>query len=135
MVKYELNKDSIEVKYKDRKEIKAGVVLTSDNQEPELIKVFDNKDEALLALQDCRSNVRKFNSAGGTYFYVTEYYIQESIYDDDEWISGDIIDFSKMEIELKEKPSYNTLAVFDNMADAERAEDDYDGDDEVFLKI
>lgn len=135
MIKYELKKDSIEVKYKDRKEIKPGIVLTSDNQKPELIKAFDNKDEALEELRKYKSGIRKFSN----YYLVEEYYVEENVYDDedeDEWVSGgDVWEFSKMEIELVEKPSYNTLAVFDNMADAERAENEYEGENEVYLSF
>lgn len=138
MVKYELKKDSIEVRYKDRKEIKPGIVLTADNQELELIKCFDDKDEALEQLRKYKSSITK-HTYNGTIFVVEEYYVEENIYDDedeDEWLSGgDVWDFSKMEIELVEKPSYDTLAVFDNMADAERAENDYDGDNEVYLSF
>lgn len=138
MVKYELKKDSIEVKYKDRKEIKPGVVLTSDNQEPELIKAFDSKEEALEELRKYKSSITE-HAYNGTLYVVEEYYVEENTYDDedeDEWISGgDIWEFSKMEIELVEKPSYNTLAVFDNMADAERAENDYEGENEVYLSF
>lgn len=136
MVKYELKKDSIEVRYKDRKEIKPGIVLTADNREPELIKTFDNKEEALEELGKYKSSITEY-TYNGTLYVVEEYYIEENTYDDDdedEWLSGgDIWSFSKMEIELVEKPSYDTLAVFDNMADAEKAENDYDGENEVYL--
>lgn len=138
MVKYELKKDSIEVRYKDRKEIKPGIVLTSDNQEPELIKTFDNKEEALEELRKYKSSITE-HTYNGILYVVEEYYVEENTYDDedeDEWLSGgDVCDFSKMEIELVEKPSYSTLAVFDNMADAERAENDYDGENEVYLSF
>lgn len=138
MVKYELKKDSIEVKYKDRKEIKPGIVLTSDNQEPELVKAFDNKEDALEELRKYKSSIIK-HTYNGTIFVVEEYYVEENTYDDEdeeEWVSGgDVWEFSKMEIELVEKPSYDTLAVFDNMADAEMAENDYKGENEVYLSF
>lgn len=138
MVKYELKKDSIEVRYKDRKEIKPGVVLIADNREPELIKAFDNKGEALEELRKYKSNITK-HTYNGTLYLVEEYYVEKNTYDDEdeeEWLAGgDICEFSKMEIELIEKPSYSMLAIFDNMADAERAENDYDGDNEVYLSF
>lgn len=136
MVKYELKKGSIEVRYKDRKEIKQGVVLTSDNQEPELIKAFNNKEDALEELRKYKSSITE-HTYNGTLYVVEEYYVEENVYDDEDeekWLSGgDVWEFSKMEIELVEKPSYNTLAVFDNMADAEKAMDNYEGENEVYL--
>lgn len=139
MIRYELKQDSIEVKYKNRKEIKPGIVLSSDYQEPELIESFETKEEALEAIKNYKSSIRRLSNAGMTYYLVEEYYIEENLYDDedpDEWLECvNILDYSKMEIELVEKPSYNTLAVFDNMADAEEAEADYEGDGEVFLSF
>lgn len=136
MKKYVLKKDSIEVKYKDRKEIAPGVVLSSDNQEPETIKLFDNKEDALKELQKYKSSIAK-HTYNGTIYVVEEYYVEENTYDEDgEWLEGgDVWEFSQMEIELVEKPSFDTLAVFDNMKDAEKAEDDYEGDGEVFLSF
>lgn len=138
MVKYEVKKGSVEVMYKDRNEIKPGVVLTSDNQEPELIKAFDNKEDALEELQKYKSSITIHNY-NGTLYLVEEYYVEENVYDDEdeeEWLSGgDVWEFSKMEIALVEKPSYDTLVVFDNMADAERAENEYDGYNEVYLSF
>lgn len=136
MKKYVLKKDSIEVKYKDRKEIAPGVVLSSDNQEPETIKLFNNKEDALKELQKYKSSIAK-HTYNGTIYVVEEYYVEENTYDEDgEWLEGgDVWEFSQMEIELVEKPSFDTLAVFDNMKDAEKAEDDYEGDGEVYLSF
>lgn len=135
MVKYELKKDSIEVKHKDRKEIKPGVVLTAYDKEPELIRAFGNKEDALEELKKCKSSITKLSG----YYLVEEYYVEENEYSDDdeeEWMTGgDVWEYSKMEIELVEKPSYNTLAVFDNMADAEKAMDNYEGENEVYLSF
>lgn len=138
MVKYELQRGNIEVKYRDRKKIKQGIVLTSVHQEPELIKDFDNKEEALEELQKYKSSIRE-HTYNRIFYIVEEYYVEKNIYDDEdetEWLEGgDVWGISKMEIKLIEKPSYNTLAVFDNMADAEKAESDYAGVREVFLSF
>lgn len=137
MKKFEIRKDSIEVTWKNRKEIKEGVVLTSDNQEPEIIASFDNSEDAENELQKYKSSIRELSGGNGKYYLVEEYYIEENTYDEDgEWVEGgDVWEFSKITIELVEKPSYETLAVFDNMEDAERAYNNYKGDNEVYLSF
>lgn len=137
MVKYELKKDSVEVKYKDRKNIRSGIVLAADDRVPEVIKLFSNKDEALNELQKYKSSIAKLSNHGMSYYLIEEYYVEENIYDEEgECVEyGDVLECSKMEIELVEEPSYNRLAVFDNMADAENAKDDYEGENEVYLSF
>lgn len=137
MKKYEVKKDSIEVSYKNRKQIKQGVVLSVNDSNPEVIFSCEELEDARRKLKDCKSSIVELSSGVGKYYLVEEFYIEENIYDEDgDWVeSGDILEFSKISIELVEKPSYETIAIFDNMADAEDAKDNYDGDGEVYLSF
>lgn len=136
-MKYEIRKNTREISYKDRKEIKEGCTLDQFDQELEIIKVFDDKEKALEELKAYSSSISKFSGGAGAYYLVTEYYVEENEYDEDgDRVSGgDVWEFSKMKIELVEKPSYDTLGVYSDMESAENALDDYDGENEVFLSF
>lgn len=135
MNKYEVRRNSIEIPWKKRREIKEGITTMSDFQAPEIIESFDNLEEAQAALQKYSSSIAEMSGATGTYYSVTEYYIEENTYDEDgEWLEGgDVWEVSKLSFSLIEKPSYNTLATFDNMEDAVKAYDNYNGENEVYL--
>ena len=135
MKRFEIRRNSIEVSWKNRKEIREGITLTTDDQYPEIVVSFDILDEAKAELQKYKSSIRELSGGAGKYYLVEEYYIEENSYnEDEEWVEGgDVWEFSKITIELVEKPSYETLATFDNMKDAEEAYDNYDGENEVFL--
>ena len=137
MKKIELRKNSIEVSWKNRKTIKEGITTTQDDQYPEIVKSFDNLEDAKNELQKYKSNIRELSGGAGKYYLIEEYYIEENTYDKDgEWLEGgDIWEFSKIIIELVEKPSYDTLATFDNMEEAEEAYNDYEGENEVYLSF
>ena len=137
MKKFELRKNSIEVSWKNRKTIKEGITTTQDDQYPEIVKSFDNLEDAKNELQKYKSNIRELSGGAGKYYLIEEYYIEENTYDKDgEWLEGgDIWEFSKIIIELVEKPSYDTLATFDNMEEAEEAYNDYEGENEVYLSF
>ena len=137
MKKFELRKNSIEVSWKNRKTIKEGITTTQDDQYPEIVKSFDNLEDAKNELQKYKSNIRELSGGVGKYYLIEEYYIEENTYDKDgEWLEGgDIWEFSKIIIELVEKPSYDTLATFDNMEEAEEAYNDYEGENEVYLSF
>lgn len=137
MKKYEIRKSSIEVSWKKRKEIKEGIILTSEERESEVVVSLDTLEEAKTKLQKYKSSIKELSGGAGTYYLVEEFFIEENSYDEDgEWVEGgDIWEFSKMTIELVEKPSYGTLATFDNMEDAENAKADYDGEHEVYLSF
>lgn len=94
MVKYELRKNIREIRFKDRNEIKTGCTLQQDNQEPEIIKSFDKKEDALKEQASYQSEIYPF----GSYFSVTEYYVEENEYDEDgEWVAGgDVWDFAPL---------------------------------------
>lgn len=136
-MKYEIRKNTREISYKNRMEIKQGCTLEQDNQVPEIIKSFDDKDEALNELKSYKSDIRKLSGILGTYYAVTEYYVEENEYDEDgEWASGgDAWEFSEMKIELVEKPSYDTLGVYLDMESAENALNSYSGENEAYLSF
>lgn len=137
MKKIEIRKNSIEVSWEKRKTIKQGITLTSDDQFPEIVASFDNLEDAKNELLNYKSNIRELSGNYGKYYLVEEYYIEENIYDEDgELLEGEgIWEFSKINIELVEKPSYNTLAIFDNMEAAENACNNYQGDNDVYLSF
>ena len=137
MKKFELRENSIEVSWKNRKTIKEGITTTQDDQSPEIIASFDSLEDAKNELQKYKSNIIELSGGAGKYYLVEEYYIEENIYDEDgEWLEGgDIWEFSKITIELVEKPSYETIATFDNMEDAEAAYNNYEGENEVYLSF
>ena len=137
MKRFEIRRNSIEVSWKNRKEIREGITLTADDQYPEIVVSFDTLDEAKAELQKYKSSIRELSGGAGKYYLVEEYYIEENSYDEDEeWVEGgDVWEFSKITIELVEKPSYETLATFDNMKDAEEAYNDYEGKNEVYLSF
>lgn len=132
MKKYELKKANIEVSYNERCEIKEGV--TNGCEEPELVKSFDTLEEAKEELNRYQSSITKLS--GGIY-NVEEYYIEQNIYDEDgEWVEGgDIWAYSKMTVELIEEPGFKVIGSFDNMEDAEKAYNDYEGENEVRLSF
>lgn len=101
MIKYELKRNEREVKYKDRKEIEPGCTLAQADQEPEVIKEFTDKEEALEALKDYQSEVVKYEGVCGSIYKVTEYYVEENEYDEDgEFVEGgDVWDYSTMDFD------------------------------------
>lgn len=122
MKKFELKKQSIEIKWKDRYNISEGCSVDHDrDQFDELVKSFDTKEEALTELQKYTTGITELSSAIGKYYLVEEYYVEENTYDEDGDFEsgGDILEFSKIKIEVTKKPKYETVGVFDNMKDAE----------------
>lgn len=138
-VKYELRKRSVEILYKNRNDIVEGVTSAYDECDSELVKTFDELElnAAKNELNEYKTNIRELCGNVGTYYLVEEYYIEENGYNEDGELvtGGDIVEFSKINIELIEKPSYKVLRAFDNMEDAENAYNEYDGNYEVFLSF
>lgn len=101
MTKYEVKRDSTEVLYKDRKKIKEGIVLESQNQDPETIASFDSIEDAKNELKKYESRIQKLSGGVGSYYRVEEYYIEECTYDEDgEWLGGgDVWEFSNMNLD------------------------------------
>lgn len=137
LIKYEIKKNEININYKNRATIKAGCTLCQNDQDPEIIEPYENKEEALDALKSYRTSIDEFNSTNGTYYTVTEYYVEENTYDEDgTWINGgNVWAFSEIKIELIEKPSYKTLGIYADMESAENALNDYEGKNEVYLSF
>lgn len=126
---YLLKKNHIEIKSRDRKQIREGVSFSQNNIDSDVVKKFTDLDEAKKELSKLKTRITELSGPTEIYYLIEEYYIE---YDDE---NGDIIAFSKMEIEVIEKPSYNTLGSYDNFKDAEDAYNDYDGFGEVYLSF
>lgn len=97
-MRYEIRKSTREIDYKNRKEIKKGCTLDQRDQESEAVNIFDSKDEALSALKNYKSDIQRLSGGAGTYYLVTEYYVESVVYaDENEYMSdGDIWAFSEM---------------------------------------
>lgn len=95
VTKYDLIKSSTELR--KEKDIKEG--CTFGDEYPEVIKQFDNREEALAALAKLHSSVMELSSHGMRYYDVTEYSVEENIYDEDgEFVEHEaIIEYSKFE--------------------------------------
>lgn len=123
MIKYEIYKKTVEIKYKDRLQIKPG--CTTMDSEPELIEYFLNEKEALEALKKYESAIREFTSDSGLMYEVIEYNLEKNEYDQDGDFKENIeIFFSDMKIQVLDE-TYKLIAVFDNLADAEKLIDQH----------
>lgn len=128
-IKFEIKKDNIEIKYKDRDQIKPGCTLDNMNSNPEILETYETKEEAIEALRKYKTEISKFSYSAGMMFDITEYYVEENVYDDDgepESCNG-VWDESKMEIFLKNEDR-DVIDTFDNYADAEAAYNAYNGE-------
>ena len=119
MIKYELTKNSRELKYKERNKIKQGCTLEQIEQSPEVIKSFEDKDKALEELKSYKTEIR----CSGPFYDVEEYYIEENEYDEaGEFIQGgDVWGISPIFIGVVEKETCKILGIYDNMEAAEKA--------------
>ena len=65
MKKIELRKASIEIPYRDRKEIKEGVTLLNDDQVSELIESFNENEEdrAKKRLNEHKTSISELSGA------------------------------------------------------------------------
>lgn len=133
MTKYVLFKLNNEISWKNRYDILPGCSIDlNGSQDPEKIEEFQTKEEALEALKKYSTSVGE----GSGFFSITEYYVSEIEYDDDgDFLNEDILKYSKMNIEVIEKPSYNVLASFDSYKDAEDFKNSYDGENEVYISL
>lgn len=137
--KYEIVKNNIEIGFKERKSIKQGITVSQDNYEEEIKGSYEKAEDALLELQNYKTEIRKTGNA----YNVTEYYVQENKYDEEGELmeydeegnfieNGNILEFSKMEISVIEKPSYSVVGTFDNFEDAMKKNDEIE---ESFLEF
>lgn len=118
--KYDIVQRTKEISYKNRYDIKAGCTYGEDET---TIKSCKQKEEALKELYQNASSIRELSNAGGIYFEVTEYVVEENTYNQEgEFVEGgDELAYSDMKIGLVTKPSYQTVSVHDNFKDAEYA--------------
>lgn len=129
MKKFEIVKENIEIKYKDRKNLRIGCTQDNMNSDPEVVKSFETSEEAMKELKKYETSINMFSSAIGSMYDVTEYYVQENNYDEDgepEQL-GDILEFTEMKINLEDEDG-NVIGTFNNYEDAERAYNKYDGE-------
>lgn len=100
MVKFEIRENSMEVSWSNRHKITQGCTVNNDNtqQYPEILESFDNEYDAVKELSKYNSTVEEMRGNTGTYYIVTEYYVEENEYDEDgEWVGGgDIVTFAKL---------------------------------------
>lgn len=133
MKKYEIVERIRELRYTDRMDIEEG--CTSLEPDQELIKSFESLEEAKEELKKYKTNISKFSVASMRYFKVTEYCVEENEYDEDGELEseGAVWEYSKMEIEVVESGTYDTLAVCKSYQDAEQIVDQYNGDREAII--
>ena len=140
MIKYDLVKRTAEFNRQNRKEIKEG--CTALDPDPEYIKTFDDLEEAKKELAKRKTSVSKFENHNMTFYSVEEYVIEENEFefdeDENELVQTGFIDTletTSMEIEVVEKPSYETIGVYSSLEEAEEAANEYDGDGESYIML
>lgn len=130
MKKFEIKKANAEIKVRDFMDGKADVCTgcAAYNEDDSVVEEsFDTLEEALEGLKKYKTSVR-YMSSSLSYYLVEEYFVECNEYDeDDDWIEGgEIYKVTEMQIEVYQKPSRETIAIFDNLADAERFINDSD---------
>lgn len=60
-MKYEIRKNTKEISYKNRAQIEQGCTLDQFDQDSEIIKSFDDKDEALNELKSYKTDIRRLS--------------------------------------------------------------------------
>ena len=140
MIKYDLGKRTAEFNYKNRKNIEEG--CTALDPSPEYIKTFDDLEEAKKELAKRKTSVSKFENHNMTFYSVEEYVIEENEFEFDEDEGKlvqtgfiDTLETTSMEIEVVEKPSYETIGVYSSLEEAEEAANEYDGDGESYIML
>lgn len=133
--KYGLFEKKVEIPWKDRKNITTG--CAADDPDPKLIEKFYTLEEGQKELKKYKTSIKEESRNNGTFYAVKEYSIEENEYDEDgECISGgDVWDYSDMEIDVIETPSYRLFAACANYEEAEKAIDSYNGDGEVYISF
>lgn len=125
---FELKRDTRELSWKERTDIKEGCTVYC--QDPDTVKRFTNLAEAMEELAKYETKICKLSGTCGVYFLIEEYYVEESVYnEDDEWIEGgDIHGFSAISISLIDDDTDEVIKAFDNWSDAEDAYNAYEGE-------
>ena len=129
MIKYEIIKAQKEIAYKNRKSIKQGCTLDY----VQTINRFETFEDAKAAFKSLKSDIW-YN---GNVYLVLEYAIQCNEYDTDgDFITGgDILEISEMKIDVVNSETFETMASFNNMVDAENFYDDNIDNTEMYLSF
>lgn len=132
MRRYEIIKAQKEIAYKNRKSIKQGCTL--DGCETQLVNSFGNLEDAKAAFKTLKSDIWWDN---GNLYLITEYAIQCNEYDTDGIFitGGDILEISEMKIDVVNSETFETMASFSNMVDAENFYDNNIDDTEMYLSF
>lgn len=95
--KFEIRKTHKEIAYKNRKDIVEGCTMEDENDFV-ILESFANKETALEELKKYSTVIDRFSSPIGSMYGITEYCVEENIYDeDDEWIASEgVWQYTKM---------------------------------------
>ena len=131
MKRYEIIKSQKEIAYKNRKSIKQGCTL--DDCSGQIENSFVNLKDAKTTIKSLKSDIW-YN---GNLYLVTEYAIQCNEYDaDGDFIAGgDILEISNMKIDIVNRETFETMASFDNMIDAEDFYDNNIDNTEMYISF
>lgn len=100
-----------------------------------MVAQYDTLEEAREDVKNRKSFIREFTGVAGRIMYEVEEYAIEEVKCDEEGnidMSGDIWDFSKMEIKVISEITKEIVEVFDNMKDAEQVVNELDDTKIVF---
>ena len=133
MKRYEIIKSQKEIAYKNRMSIKQGCTL--DDCYMQTINSFGTFEDAKIAFEGLK--LKSDIWCNGNVYLVIEYAIQCNEYDanGDFIASGDILEISEMKIDVINRETLETMASFDNMADAENFYDDNIDDTEMYFSF
>lgn len=135
MKRYEIIKSQKEITYKNRKSIKQG--CTFDGCGVQIISnfaSFGSLKNAKAAFKTLKSDIWWHN---GNIYLIIEYALQCNEYDTngDFIASGDILEISEIKIDVVNSETFETMASFDNMVDAENFYDNNIDDTEMYLSF
>ena len=133
MKRYEIIKAQKEITYKNRKSIKQGCTL--DDCYMQTINSFGTFEDAKIAFKGLK--LKSDIWYNGNVYLVLEYAIQCNEYDTDgDFITGgDILEISEMKIDVVNSETFETMASFNNMVDAENFYDDNIDDTEMYFSF
>ena len=131
MRRYEIIKAQKEISYKNRKSIKQGRTLDY----VQTINSFETFEDAKIAFKGLK--LKSDIWYNGNVYLVIEYAIQCNEYDaDGDFITGgDILEISEMKIDVVNSETFEIMASFNNMIDAESFYDDNIDDTEMHFSF
>ena len=133
MKRYEIIKAQKEITYKNRKSIKQGCTL--DDCYMQTINSFGTFEDAKIAFKGLK--LKSDIWYNGNVYLVIEYALQCNEYNvnGDFIASGDILEISEMKIDVVNSETFETMASFNNMVDAENFYDDNIDDTEMYFSF